>query len=33
VHAVTHLLTFNVAHFLRMAAVGPGVVVVDPGTV
>ncbi len=23
-HAVTHLLTFNVAHFVRMAAVAPG---------
>jgi predicted nucleic acid-binding protein len=33
VHAVTHLLTFNVAHFGRMAAFGPGVVVVDPVTV
>jgi predicted nucleic acid-binding protein len=32
-HAVTHLLTFNVAHFGRMAAFGPGVVVVDPATV
>src|SRR5205823_14644952 len=33
VHAVTHLLTFNVAHFARLAMVGPGVVVVDPVTV
>src|SRR5438093_9383101 len=33
VHAVSHLLTFNVAHFSRMAAFGPGVVVVDPATV
>ena len=33
VHAVTHLLTFNVAHFGRMAAFQPGVVVVDPATV
>jgi predicted nucleic acid-binding protein len=33
VHAVTHLLTFNVAHFVRMAGFGPGVVVVDPATV
>lgn len=32
-HAVTHLLTFNVAHFLRMAAFGPGVAVVDPAMV
>ena len=30
VHAVTHLLTFNVSHFARMAGVGPGIVVVDP---
>jgi predicted nucleic acid-binding protein len=33
VHAVTHLLTFNVAHFVRMAGCGPGVVIVDPATV
>jgi predicted nucleic acid-binding protein len=33
VHKVTHLLTFNVAHFARMAGFGPGVVVVDPATV
>jgi len=33
VHAVTHLLTFNVSHFARMAGFGPGVVVVDPSTV
>ena len=33
VHAVTHLLTFNVSHFARMAGFGPGVVVVDPATV
>ncbi len=33
VHVVTHLLTFNVAHFGRMAGFGPGVVVVDPATV
>jgi predicted nucleic acid-binding protein len=32
-HAVTHLLTFNVAHFMRMAGYGPGVVVVDPANV
>ena len=32
VHAVTHLLTFNVAHFVRMAGFGPGVVVIDPAT-
>jgi predicted nucleic acid-binding protein len=33
VHGVTHLLTFNVAHFVRMSAFGPGVVVVDPASV
>lgn len=32
-HAVTHLLTFNVAHFVRLASFGPGVTVVDPATV
>ena len=30
VHKVTHLLTFNTSHFLRMASFGPGVTVVDP---
>ena len=30
VHGVTNLLTFNVAHFARMAAFGPGLVVVSP---
>lgn len=33
VHGVTHLLTFNVAHFGRMAAIGPGIIGVDPPTV
>jgi predicted nucleic acid-binding protein len=33
VHGVTHFLTFNVAHFVPMAAYGPGVVVVDPASV
>lgn len=33
VHTVTHLLTFNVADFLRMAGFGPGLVVVDPASV
>ena len=32
VHAVTHLLTFNVLHFARMAGFAPGIVVVDPAT-
>lgn len=30
---VTHLLTFNVVHFMRMASSAPGLVVVDPATV
>lgn len=29
VHHVTHLLTFNVAHFTRYASFAPGLVVVD----
>ena len=33
VNSVTHLLTFNVSHFQRLAAFGPGVVVVDPASV
>ncbi|HUE17639.1 MAG TPA: PIN domain-containing protein [Planctomycetaceae bacterium] len=33
VHQVTHLLTFNVSHFVRMAGFGPGIVVVDPASV
>src|SRR6266545_1686267 len=33
VHAVTHLLTFNVAHFVRMAGFGPAIVVVDAAAV
>ena len=33
VHGVTHLLTFNRAHFARLAGFGSGVVVVDPATV
>jgi predicted nucleic acid-binding protein len=32
-HGVTHLLTFNVSHFARMALFGPGIVVVDPASV
>jgi predicted nucleic acid-binding protein len=30
VHAITHVLTFNTAHFTRLAAFWPGMVVVDP---
>jgi predicted nucleic acid-binding protein len=33
VHQVTHLLTFNVAHFIPMAGHAPGVVVVDQASV
>lgn len=33
VHAITHLLTFNASHFVRMAGLGPGVVVLDPATI
>ena len=32
-HGVTHLLTFNVAHFSRLATAAPGVVILDPATV
>ena len=33
VHSVTHLLTFNVSDFARMAGFGPGVAIVDPASV
>jgi len=33
VYGVTHMLTFNVAHFVRMAGSGPGLVVIDPASV
>jgi hypothetical protein len=33
VHGVTHFLTFNISHFVRMATFAPGVVVVDPTSV
>jgi predicted nucleic acid-binding protein len=32
-HAVTHVLTFNVAHFQGMAGFGPGIFVLDPAAV
>lgn len=32
-HGVTHLLTFNVAHFARLAGFGPSVIVIDPASV
>ncbi len=33
VHAVAHLLTFNVGDFVRLASFGPGLAVVDATTV
>ena len=33
VYGVSHLLTFNGAHFTRLAEFGPGVAVVDPASV
>jgi predicted nucleic acid-binding protein len=33
VYNVTHFLTFNVTHFVRLAAFKPGVVVIDPASV
>jgi predicted nucleic acid-binding protein len=33
VYGVTHLLTFNVLHFARLATFGSGIVVVDPASV
>ena len=33
VHGVPRLLTFNVGHFLRLSAIPPGVVVIDPAAV
>jgi len=30
VYGITHILTFNVRHFARLAAFAPGVTVVDP---
>lgn len=32
-HGVAHLLTFNTAHFARLAGFGPGLAVVHPGQV
>jgi hypothetical protein len=32
-NGASQLLTFNVAHFARLAGFGPGVVVVDPASV
>ncbi len=33
VHGISHLLTFNVPHFTRLAAFGSGIVVVHPASV
>ena len=33
IHRVSHLLTFNVVHFTRLAAFPPGITVLDPGSV
>ncbi len=33
VHGVSHLLTFNTAHFARLAGIAPGIVVVEPATI
>jgi len=33
VHGVSHLLTFNAAHFARLAGFGPKVVMVEPKTI
>jgi hypothetical protein len=32
-HAVTHILTFNVGDFGRMAQYGTGLVIVDPDSI
>jgi predicted nucleic acid-binding protein len=33
VHSVSHMLTFNVNHFTRLASAPPGIVVLDPAIV
>ena len=33
VYGITHVLTFNVGHFTRLAAYAPGIIVVDPANV
>ena len=32
-HGISHLLTFNVTHFTRLATAPPGVIVINPATV
>jgi len=33
VYGVSHVLTFNLAHFIRLSAYGGGLIIVDPSTV
>jgi hypothetical protein len=33
VHGITHILTFDVQHFVRFAGFVPGLAVIDPRTV
>ena len=33
IHGISHLLSFNTAHFVRLAASGPGIMAVDPATI
>jgi len=33
VYGVSHILTFNVRHFARLAEYGPGVIIVDPNEI
>jgi predicted nucleic acid-binding protein len=33
VHGISHLLTFNVPHFARLATYGPGIAVIEPASV
>lgn len=33
VHAVSHVLTFNVGHFVRLSSAAPGITVIDPAAV
>jgi predicted nucleic acid-binding protein len=33
IHGISHVLTFNAAHFRRLATFGPGAVVVEPADV
>jgi len=33
VYGISHILTFNVRHFARLAPFGPGVTIVDPASI